>query len=129
MWAYWIAGALIGFSALGKAVQDSIAHHNALKRLGAWWDSDISWQWKYKQPYQPSYAQDVAERFWGSSRWFVGLTDAWHCFGMLRDTCWQVAFCLLIPDTIWYKLIAFVAIKVMYGSAFETLYQYLNKKA
>ena len=126
---YWITGALIGVSALAKGVQDSIAHHNALRARGPWWNSDLSWQWKYEQPYSPDKAANRTERFWGSTRWFVALTDAWHFFGMVRDTCWQSALCLLIPDAWYYQLICLALIKIAYGFIFERMYQALNKQA
>lgn len=130
MLLYILVGLLLLVSAGAKAVQDSVAHRNGLKKLGPWWDSNESWKRKWKPTTGPTgelLYKD--EAFFGSSTFLVLLSDAWHFFGMLRDSCWQAALVLLTPFPWYYQLLAFVAIKVAYGTAFQILYTLLNKKA
>lgn len=136
-----IVGALLLSSALAKAVQDSIAHHNSLAQLmpadghsqfwHLWWNHKESWRNKYKKlpDVIPGVFNTSAEpRFFGSTTFLVFVTDAWHFFGMLNMSAWQAAICLLLPFAWYYQLLAFVLIKIGYGGGFELLYRWLNKQ-
>lgn len=129
MLLYFIVGALLLGSALCKAVQDSIAHHNSLKRLGQWWDHERSWMWKYARDKTGIIPNHLPPRFFGATTFLVFVTDAWHLFGMFCMSFWQAALCLLLPFPWRYQLLSFAAIKLVYGSVFELLYRYLNKQA
>ena len=120
---YIVCSVLLLVAAWSKGVQDSIAHHNSLKARGQWWDSDISWQWKYA-----ANSNNTREKFWGSTRWFVFVTDAWHCFAMVNMSAWQMALCLLLPVTWQWQIAAFVGAKVVYGTLFEATYRHLNNQ-
>ena len=49
--------------------------HKKADRL--FWDAEISWTNKYDKDFNP--------RFWGSTTFFVSLTDGWHLMKMLRN--------------------------------------------
>ena len=66
------------------------------------------------------------ERFFGSSRWFVLFTDAWHLFGVLfRAFYAKVYICigLLISINIWYTFGVLVAY-VIFTTTFHIFHTY-----
>ena len=66
------------------------------------------------------------ERFFGSSRWFVAQTDAWHLFGVLfRAFYAKVYICigLLISINIWYTFGVLVAY-VIFATTFHIFHTY-----
>ena len=85
-----IFASCIAISAICKAVQDFIAHRGGWLRRGAYWTAE-GWKLKYKNG-DPA----LGERFWGSSRWFVFLTDAWHLFDLLRDLFKMIGFGVVV---------------------------------
>ena len=44
-----------------------------------YWIKAFSWQNKYKNG-----DKKQGEKFFGSTRWFVAFTDAWHLFGIIE---------------------------------------------
>ena len=86
------------FLAVGSAanaVMDKISFHFD---KSIFWDKDkrfwnpaISWinKWKDGDPLK-------GESFWGSSRWFVSLTDAWHRFKSFQLWCYAAAVAIII---------------------------------
>ena len=66
------------------------------------------------------------ERFFGSSRWFVLFTDAWHLFGVLfRAFYAKVYICigLLISINIWYSFGALV-VYIIFATTFHIFHSY-----
>ena len=66
------------------------------------------------------------ERHFGSSRWFVLFTDAWHLFGVLfRAFYAKVYICigLLISINIWYTFGVLVAY-VIFATTFHIFHTY-----
>ena len=66
------------------------------------------------------------ERFFGSSRWFVLFTDAWHLFGVLfRAFYAKVYICigLLISIDIWYTFGILVAY-IIFATTFHIFHTY-----
>ena len=66
------------------------------------------------------------ERFFGSSRWFVLFTDAWHLFGVLfRAFYAKVYICigLLISINIWYTFGALV-VYIIFATTFHIFHSY-----
>ncbi len=85
------------------------------------WIKDLSWQNKWKNG-----DKKQGERFWGSSRWFVAQTDAWHLFGVLfRAFYAKVYICigLLISIDIWYTFGILVAY-VIFATTFHIFHTY-----
>ena len=66
-----------------KAIVDTLSfrrkYFSQSNTLPDSWQIENSWRnkWKNGDPAQ-------GEKFWGSSRWLVPLTDAFHLFGMLN---------------------------------------------
>ena len=120
---------LLIVSSIAKAVQDTITHHFSTSIFvgkSDWWNPEKSWKLKYKK-------DKLEPRFFGSTTFFVWITDAWHCMYFIHATAWQliVAFVLSENFTIaWYYFVpAFVFIvKVIFGSTFELFYTSILKK-
>ena len=90
---------LLVLSGVAKSVKDTLDHHfetSIFKDLNPmFWDSGISWYNKWEKDSLIKFGK-AKERFWGSSRWFVFLTDAWHLFDTIQSTCWQLAMSICI---------------------------------
>lgn len=126
-------------SGLSKSVKDTLDHHfdvSIFKYLNPYfWDSNLSWcnKWKDACPEEKGFT----EKFWGSSRWFVFLTDAWHLFDTIQSTCWQLALAICIQkwgllgitcNEYLYIIGLLLIIKILIGIPFELTYSHLFKK-
>ena len=111
---------LVLVSAISKAIMD-LSEESKIKGNPLFWHKNKSWQNKWKNG---DKAQ--GERFFGSSRWFVLFTDAWHLFGVLfRAFYAKVYICigLLISINIWYTFGVLVAY-VIFASTFHIFHTY-----
>ena len=66
------------------------------------------------------------ERFFGSSRWFVLFTDAWHLFGLLFRSFYAKAYIcvgMLISINIWYSFGALV-VYIIFTTTFHIFHTY-----
>lgn len=50
------------------------------------------------------------EKFFGSSRWFVSLTDAWHVFGFVFRVSYGIAFLAIGSLALYNPLLPLLAI-------------------
>ena len=93
------------------------------------WRKSYSWKnkWKLSENREPIIENGkYVERFWGSSRWFVSFTDAWHLFGLLFRVFYaKVYICigLLISIDIWYTFGVLVAY-VIFATTFHIFHSY-----
>ena len=107
-------------SGISKAVMD-LSEEGKLKGNPLFWHKNKSWQNKWKNG-----DKTQGERFWGSSRWFVLFTDAWHLFGVLfRAFYAKVYICigLLISINIWYSFGVLVAY-IIFTTTFHIFHTY-----
>ena len=74
---------LSGFS---KAICD-LSEEGKLKGNPLFWHKNVSWKNKWKNG-----DKKQGEKFFGSSRWFVMFTDAWHLFGFLERVSLVISF-------------------------------------
>lgn len=93
------------------------------------WDKNETWKnkWENGDPAQ-------GEKFFGSSRWFVGLTDPWHFF---KGMCfWFLAFSIapamiasiLLFDDLhqwWWFLVTPFIVKIVYSSTFHIFFTWI----
>jgi len=92
---------------IANAVMDMISFHfdESIFRFKnrMFWNPAISWvnKWKDGDP-------NKGERFWGSSRWFVSLTDAWHRFKSFQLWSYAAAVAILIEIPKWPKAASFI---------------------
>ena len=107
-------------SGISKAVMD-LSEESKIKGNPLFWHKNKSWQNKWKNG-----DKTQGERFWGSSRWFVLFTDAWHLFGVLfRAFYAKVYICigLLISINIWYSFGALV-VYIIFATTFHIFHSY-----
>ena len=137
---------LLLIAAISKAFMDATAHQK-LTRWGAFFDPEYSWRLKYKN-------NDPANgpSFWGSTTFFVALTDGWHLFQSIFLTSillvisinfnYCVGLLLIfnatgmeVLDWIYFLkkhtavniFLNFVIIRVYFGIVFEYFYEWLSE--
>ncbi len=81
-----------------------------------WWNPNKSWRnkWKNGDPEQ-------GERFWGSSRWFVRFTDAWHFFQGLMFT--SLFLSIVFYETMINAWVDFIMIYLIFTLTFSLFYK------
>ena len=107
-------------SGISKAVMD-LSEESKIKGNPLFWHKNKSWQNKWKNG-----DKKQGEKFFGSSRWFVLFTDAWHLFGVLFRVFYaKVYICigLLISIDIWYTFGALV-VYIIFASTFHIFHTY-----
>lgn len=71
-----------------------------------YWIKAFSWQNKYKNG-----DKKQGEKFFGSTRWFVSLTDAWHVFGIIERIGFIITYTsvgYLINMNHWFAFMLFL---------------------
>ena len=86
--------------------------HKKADRL--FWDAEISWANKYDENFKP--------KFFGSTTFFVSLTDGWHLFKMLRNVF--LFSSLYFIELIWWFPILCYGINRM---GFNLIYKIIYK--
>ena len=77
-------------SGLSKAIMD-LSEEGKLKfKKKSFWIKELSYINKWKNG-----DKKQGEKFWGSSRWFVMFTDAWHLFGFIQRVTYGVSFTIV----------------------------------
>ncbi len=98
-----ITSFLSGFS---KAICD-LSEDGKLKFYKkTYWIKAFSWQNKYKNG-----DKKQGEKFFGSSRWFVAFTDAWHLFGIIERIGFVITYTsvgYLINMNHWFAFMLFL---------------------
>ena len=116
---------LIIISGIAKAICDLSSDDKIKFKPETYWVKSKSWvnKWKNGDPKQ-------GEKFWGSSRWFVLFTDAWHLFGLIERISFAIAFILsglLIASNIWFIFFA-LGCYILFATIFHIFYTYIFKK-
>lgn len=118
---------LLAFVAFG--IMDELAHHfddiklKFIKSNSKFWDKRVSWMNKWKQVCsQPvgdtigsptGYILTTEERFWGSSRWFVFVTDGWHLMQFIGYHLVCTSISLLAILDFWWAMAASTVLHVV----------------
>lgn len=93
------------------------------------WIKIYSWKNKYKLDSNRNPIRKngkYVERFFGSSRWFVFLTDAWHLFGLLFRLSFATSYVcigILISINIWYTFGILVSY-IIFATSFHIFHTY-----
>lgn len=116
---------LVVISGIAKAICDLSSDDKIKFKPEIYWVKSKSWvnKWKNGDPKQ-------GEKFWGSSRWFVSFTDAWHLFGLIERISFAIAFILsglLIASNIWFIFFA-LGCYILFATTFHIFYTYIFKK-
>lgn len=92
-------------SGLFKAICDLSEEGNLKFYKKTFWLKDLSWQNKWKNG-----DKKQGEKFFGSSRWFISLTDAWHVFGYIFRASYAIAFLAIGSLALYNPLLPLLAI-------------------
>ena len=116
-------------SGICKAVMD-LSEENKLKFDNKFfWIKAYSWKnkWKLSENREPIIENGkYVERFWGSSRWFVSLTDAWHVFGFVFRVSYGIAFLAIGSLALYNPLLPLLAIPAyaLFAGVFHIFHTY-----
>ena len=116
----WIFLGLIIIAGISNAIMDVIRFRystSVFKKFKnqQWWNPSISWRNKWKNG---DHTQ--GEKFWGSSRWFVRFTDAWHFFQGMMFTTLFLSIVVYVPLIVLY--IDFILIYFLFTAVFNLFY-------
>ena len=125
-----IVGVLLTIvSGLSKAIMDLSEDKKLKFKNEFFWLKAYSWKnkWKLDDKSNPiSKDKKYVERFFGSSRWFVFLTDAWHLFGLLFRLSFATSYVcigILISINIWYTFGILVSY-IIFATSFHIFHTY-----
>lgn len=112
---------LLFISGFAKAVMDLSEEGKIKFKPSRYWIKSMASpnKWKDGDPRK-------GEKFFGSSRWFVSLTDAWHLFGVLFRSFYSKAYIcvgMLISINIWYSFGALV-VYIVFATTFHIFHSY-----
>ena len=115
-------------SGLSKAIMDLSEDKKLKFKNEFFWLKTYSWKnkWKLDDKSNPIRVNGkYVEKFFGSSRWFVMFTDAWHLFGFFYNRSNKaVGVCIGILSakySYWF-LIGFIVTSIIYAATFHLLY-------
>ncbi len=121
------------FSGIAKAICD-LSEEGKLfmfdKDLNLFfWRKSYSWKnkWKLSENREPIIENGkYVERFWGSSRWFVSFTDAWHLFGFVFRVSYGIAFLAIGSLALYNPLLPLLAIPAyaLFAGVFHIFHTY-----
>ena len=107
-------------SGLFKAVCD-LSEEGNIKGNPLFWHKNKSWQNKWKNG-----DKKQGEKFFGSSRWFVLFTDAWHLFGLLFRLSFIVTYTSMgmLANVSYSYLFGVLVAYVIFAISFHIFYTY-----
>ena len=111
---------------IAEAIMDTLLFHFHRSWFGllkpSFWDPSESWKNKYKLN-DPAYGP----KFFGSTTIFVGLTDAWHLFKLLRNLFFftGIFFIAYNYTGFWNALQYVILARIVFGLSFTFLYKML----
>jgi len=110
---------------MAKAVMDKLQFHYSTSifynQKPMFWNPRMSWKNKWKNG-----DEKQGEKFWGSSRWFVMFTDAWHLFQFFANCSLMLAIVMYKPIIVWY--VDFLIIYTIYTTVFEVTFKHILKR-
>lgn len=111
-----------------EAIMDTLQFHYSYSvfyslRNRLFWDPSISWKNKYKNG-DPL----AGSKFPGSTTIFVGLTDAWHFFKLLRNLAIFIGilFFTWYCGGVWLGVFWTILARIVFGITFTIFYKILG---
>lgn len=108
-------------SGFSKAVMDLSEEGKIKFKPSRYWIKSMSSpnKWKDGDPRK-------GEKFFGSSRWFVSLTDAWHVFGFVFRVSYGTAFLAIGSLALYNPLLPLLAIPAyaLFAGVFHIFHTY-----
>jgi len=116
-------------SGLSKAIMDLSEDKKLKFKNEFFWLKAYSWKnkWKLDDKSNPIRVNGkYVERFFGSSRWFVSLTDAWHVFGFVFRVSYGIAFLAIGSLALYNPLLPLLAIPAyaLFAGVFHIFHTY-----
>ena len=113
-----VFGAIV--SGIFKAVCD-LSEEGKLKGNPLFWHKNVAWRNKWKDG-----DKTKGEKFFGSSRWFVMFTDAWHLFGFVFRLCFALTYlCVgLLSNSSYYWLFSGIVVYIIFAASFHIFHTY-----
>lgn len=108
-------------SGFAKAVMDLSEEGKIKFKPSRYWIKAMSSpnKWKDGDPRK-------GEKFFGSSRWFISLTDAWHVFGYIFRVSYAIAFLAIGSLVLYNPLLPLLAIPAyaLFAGVFHIFHTY-----
>jgi len=128
---------LIAIAGISNAVMDTLTYHYNVSIFSKlknqqWFNPNLSWENKYKNG-----NEDEGPRFWGSTTYFVWVTDCWHFAKSVMFLCYELVILILLyiylpgnlPIPMWLiLLLTLIILKVLRGGFFELFWGNILKK-
>ena len=115
-------------SSFSKAIMDLSEDKKLKFKNEFFWLKAYSWKnkWKLDDKSNPIRVNGkYVEKFFGSSRWFVMFTDAWHLFGFFYNRANKaVGVCIgiLSAKYSWWFLVGYIVTSILYAGIFHLFY-------
>lgn len=112
-------------SGIFKAICDLSEEADIKFKPVIFWVKDQSWKNKWKNG-----DKKQGEKFFGSSRWFVLFTDAWHLFGLLFRISFIVTFVSIgmLATTSFYYLFGVLVAYILVATTFHFFHTNIFRK-
>ena len=112
---------LLFISGFAKAVMDLSSEGKIKFKPSRYWIKAMSSPNKWKDG-----DSRKGEKFFGSSRWFVSLTDAWHVFGFVFRVSYGTAFLAIGSLALYNPLLPLLAIPAyaLFAGVFHIFHTY-----
>lgn len=125
MWLVIITIVCWILAAISNAIMDNLAFKYKVSIFKNYnpnfWNATISWRNKYKNNNQLE-----GPAFFGSTTFFVFITDGWHLFQFLYNSFLTIplvlAFCYIYNLNWLIGIGIFFILKILFGSIFEWFY-------
>lgn len=118
---------LVVIAGLSEGVMDTLQFHFGGSVFNKYenqdfWNPELSWMNKYKEDLKtPS--------FFLSTSLFVGLTDAWHLFKMIRTLCLFIGTTISVYNLDFIELcIVFIIARILFGLTFTLSFEIFSNK-
>lgn len=122
--------AALYLSGAANGTMDALQFHGAHAKLdnAQFWNPAISWENKWARN-EAGKVMVGKERFWGSSRWFVSVTDGWHLVKWIYlsflTVSVLVAWSMGFTGKRYHYLVYFAVFKFIMAIGFHTTYTVL----
>lgn len=117
---FWVVIIILIIGGMSNAIMDVLRFRYSTSifknfKNQQWWNPILSSANKWKNG-----DKSQGERFWGSSRWFVRFTDAWHFFQGMMFTCFFLSIILYQPFINWWA--DFIIMYFIFTFTFQMFY-------
>jgi hypothetical protein len=124
---------LASIAGMSKAIMDKLQFHyhkcifkfDPVRYNQNFWDPTLSWSNKYKE------GSMTEPKFFGSTSYFVFLTDAWHLFQMLMLICLFIGIAIVsfYSVSFIFMMIKVIILRLFFGLSFTLFFnRFLNMK-